>query len=94
MYYVYIIYSAKYNKIYKGLSLNIKQRIKEHNYGNVESTKHGRPWKLIYCEIFINKKDAQSEEKFLKTGKGRERIKYLLQETLKKQIKKESMSFG
>jgi len=83
MYYVYIIYSPETNKIYKGFSEDLKIRIKQHNNGNVKSTKSGRPWKLIYYEAFLNETDARREELFLKTGKGRDRIKYLLREILK-----------
>jgi len=83
MYYVYIIHSPKTNKIYKGFSEDLKIRIKQHNNGDVKSTKSGRPWRLIYYEAFLNKTDARREELFLKTGKGRDRIKYLLREILK-----------
>ncbi|HPT40725.1 MAG TPA: GIY-YIG nuclease family protein [Candidatus Paceibacterota bacterium] len=82
MYYVYILYSDKSNKIYKGSTADIKNRLKEHNAGEVQSTKAFRPWQLIYLETFINKTDARKEELFLKSGKGRERVKYLLKNTL------------
>ncbi len=83
MYYVYIIYSSKENKSYKGFTKDIKSRLEEHNLGRVKSTVYGKPWKLIYYQGFINETDARREELFLKSGKGRERIKYLLQETFK-----------
>jgi len=51
----------------------------EHNSGNSEFTKNNRPWELVYYEAFVNEKDARREEKFLKSGKGRERIKYLFE---------------
>ncbi|MEK7624586.1 MAG: GIY-YIG nuclease family protein [Patescibacteria group bacterium] len=82
MYYVYILQSKKTGKIYKGCTKDLKNRLKEHNSGHTQSTKADIPWKLIYCEIFTNKTDARREELFLKTGKGRERIKYLLQNTI------------
>jgi putative endonuclease len=78
MYYVYIIYSKNLNKLYKGSTADLKQRIKEHNSEKVKSTKSGTPWVLLYYEAFANKTDALIEEKFLKSGKGKERIKYLL----------------
>jgi len=40
------------------------------------------PWTLIYYEAFLSKKDARREELFLKTGKGRERLTYLLENIL------------
>ena len=63
---------------YKGSCNDLKKRIKDHNYGKVRSTKKNKPWKLIYYEGFEKKLDALREEKFLKSGKGRERLKYLL----------------
>jgi len=82
MYYVYILYSPSHRKIYKGSTNNIKKRLGEHNAGKVLSTKAFTPWKLVYLETFISKSDARREELFLKSGKGRERIKYLLKNTL------------
>ena len=77
MYYVYILFSQKLNKRYIGSTSNLRNRVKEHNFGESKFSSSGIPWKLIYYEAFLNKKDAVREEKFLKTGKGRERIKYL-----------------
>jgi len=82
MYYVYLLYSEKANEVYKGYSTDLKKRMKSHNSGNVKSTKKGIPWKLIYYEAFTSSKDARREEIFLKTGKGRDRIKYLVEDTL------------
>ncbi len=84
MYYVYILYSAKLNKKYIGRTDNLKNRMEEHNKGKVPFTSRGLPWVLIYYQAFLNKEDAVSEELFLKTGKGRERIKYLLRNTAKR----------
>jgi len=83
MNYVYIIYSKILNKLYKGYTSDLKERIKNHNQGKVISTKSGKPWILIYYEAFLNKTDALIEEKFLKSGKGKERIKYLLKNYFK-----------
>jgi len=83
MYYVYILYSHKLNKKYIGFTEDLKNRLKEHNSGDGSIfTKKGRPWKLVYYQAFLNKKDAQNEELFLKTGQGRERLKYLLKNFL------------
>lgn len=77
MYYVYILKSTLNNKIYKGSTEDLKIRLECHNKGKVKSTKAYRPWILIYYEAFLLKSDARREELFLKTGKGRERIKWL-----------------
>lgn len=78
MYYVYILFSKKDNKLYIGSTGNLKQRICQHKRGLVDATKYRLPVKMIYCEIFISKKDSLREERFLKSGKGRERLKELL----------------
>lgn len=82
MYYVYIIKSLKNGRLYKGYAENLKKRILEHNKGRIKSTKSGLPWKLIYYEGFISKTDALKEELFIKSGKGKERLKYLLKATM------------
>ncbi len=75
MYYVYYL-ESKNNKKYKyiGFTSNIKKRLSNHNWGLVKSTKRNKPWKLIYCEIYLEKQDAIGREKFLKSGSG---LKYL-----------------
>ena len=75
-YYVYVLQNEK-GQLYKGFTADLKQRFICHNNGNVKSTKNGRPWKLIYYEAFTSKKAAKKEEKFLKSGKGRDRLKYM-----------------
>ncbi len=81
MFYVYMIHSKKLNKRYIGRTDDLRSRIKQHNSRGGDFTSRGIPWKLIYYESFIIKKDAITEEKFLKTGKGRERLKFLLKNT-------------
>jgi putative endonuclease len=84
MYYVYILQSEKNKRLYKGVTNDLKRRLKEHNSGSVPFTKTLKPWKLIYYEAFSNKEDATREEKFLKSGKGRDRIKWLLKSVFEK----------
>lgn len=77
---VYFLESATYpNRHYIGYTADIKKRIRYHNQGLNPSTKKYRPWKLIYAELYLNKRDALGREKFLKSGS---RWKFL-----KKQIK-------
>ncbi len=82
MYFVYILYSKCLNKFYTGKTSDINVRLVEHNNNKVRSTKAGVPWQLVYYEAFLNSTDAGREELFLKTGKGRERVKYLLKNTV------------
>jgi putative endonuclease len=72
MYYVYVLYSKKLNRLYKDYCSVLERRIKQHQSGRVKSTKLTKDWELIYYQVFINKTDALREEKFLKTGKGKE----------------------
>ena len=78
MHYVYILKSLKNGKLYKGLTSDLRRRLSEHNSGRSTYTSQNGPWKLIYYEAFSNKSDAKREEIFLKSGRGKERIKYLL----------------
>jgi putative endonuclease len=69
MYYVYIL-KLKDKTYYHGYSNNLKQRIKEHQDGKVESTKNLRPVRLIYCSAFEAKTKALKFEKYLKSSSG------------------------
>jgi len=56
--YVYLLLSKKTDKWYMGSTRDLRKRISSHNLGENRSTKYGVPWKLIYCEISLNKEDA------------------------------------
>ena len=71
MHYIYILKSLKDGKYYTGFSSDLKSRIKDHNSGNVQSTKSRRPLELIYYEAYKEKIQALKREKFLKTTKGK-----------------------
>jgi len=83
MFYVYILYSDKLKKHYTGYTNNLIDRLRRHNSGLSKYTSRGIPWKLIYYEVFLSSIDARNEEKFLKSGKGRDRLKFLLEDTSK-----------
>ncbi len=76
MFTVYILRSEKANKRYIGFTDNIQRRLFEHNSGYVTSTKHRRPLKLIYSEMFKSKIDAMNREKFLKSHSGRDFFRF------------------
>ena len=83
MYYLYILQSLSDGNLYTGITIDIKRRLKEHNNGKNISTKGRRPFKLIYCEIYLLKKDAENRERYLKTSMGKRVIKKQLSEYLK-----------
>ena len=59
MFTVYVLQSLKDKRTYVGCTHNLENRIKEHNYGEVQSTKSRRPFKLIYKEVFwVNMKHS------------------------------------
>jgi putative endonuclease len=74
-YYVYLLISSKTGKWYTGYTRNLRKRFNEHNSGMCNSTKHGRPWKLIYYEACLIKEDAIAREKYLKSGMGKRYLK-------------------
>ncbi|MGB2869784.1 MAG: GIY-YIG nuclease family protein [Bacteroidota bacterium] len=78
MYFVYVLRSLKDNKNYTGSTENVAKRLKEHNAGKTESTRRRRPFELVYQEEFNTREEAEAREKYLKSGKGREELKLIL----------------
>ena len=74
-FHVYILFSTKIQKTYVGLTSNLEARIKSHNVSAKGWTIRGRPWGLVYSEVFCSKAQAMAREKELKSGKGRVFIK-------------------
>lgn len=87
MYYVYVLQLKNYD-LYKGSTDDLRRRFKEHNNGNVKSTKNYLPAKLIYYEAYLLKSDAEARERYLKTGDGRREIKKQLKNYLETLDKK------
>lgn len=67
MYYVYVIRSTIDGKLYSGYTANLRERFRYHNQGKVDSTKHRKPFVLIYYEAYTDEQDATIREKFFKT---------------------------
>jgi len=72
---VYVMESEKDGDLYVGYTRDVEKRVKEHNKGEVWSTKGRLPMKLIYWEGCINRQDATRREKYLKTAWGKRYIK-------------------
>lgn len=89
-FYVYVLFSIKDKGLYIGYCRDIKQRFAQHVHGEVHSTRHRRPVRLIYCEAFINKQDAHGREEFLKSGYGRKQLNTILGNTFIELIKRAS----
>jgi putative endonuclease len=75
MYFTYVLKSLKDQKLYIGFTSDLKNRIKEHNDGLVESTKNRIPFIVLYYEACVSEKKAIKREKYFKTGFGRRFLK-------------------
>ncbi len=75
MVHIYVIESLLDQTWYTGISLNINNRLKEHNAGKNRFTKGHRQWKIIYSETSIDWKAARVREKYLKSAAGKRWLK-------------------
>ncbi|MBA6313204.1 GIY-YIG nuclease family protein [Cellulophaga baltica] len=57
-YYVYVLESEKDQRWYKGHTVDLDKRIKEHNSGKTKSTKGFIPWRLVYFEVVETREEA------------------------------------
>lgn len=70
--YVYILRSVAHpDRIYTGISSDPARRLAEHNSGKSIHTNKYRPWKMIACVWFEDRRRAEIFERYLKTGSGR-----------------------
>lgn len=74
MYYSYVLQSKKDMHLYYGYTKNLTERFEQHMAGEVDSTKHRRPLKLVYYEACCTKEDALHREKYFKTYHGHQFI--------------------
>jgi putative endonuclease len=75
MYTVYVLYSARFNKIYIGYTSDLESRFKSHNeLGTQGWTIRFRPWEILHTENFESKSNAMKREKQLKSAAGRDFI--------------------
>lgn len=76
MYYTYLLENQDDKSWYIGYSSDLQKRLAQHVSGQGgQTTKNKSQWKLVYYEAYLNKKDAQGRERFLKSGSGRKYIK-------------------
>ncbi len=74
-FYIYILHSEKDGMLYTGYTNDLRERLKMHNDGKVESTKNRVPLRLVYFEGCLNQQDATHREKYLKTAWGKRYLK-------------------
>ena len=70
MHFVYVLYSLKDHRLYKGSTSNIQKRLLRHNSGGSKSTAHRKPFVIVHIEQFENKTEALKRENYLKTLEG------------------------
>lgn len=82
MFFVYVLRSVNDKKFYVGFTENLKLRFKQHNDGQVKSTRKRIPLMLVYYESCTDKSDALHRERYLKTAYGKKYIKSRLKSYL------------
>ena len=85
IFYTYALISLKNKRLYIGSSGNLKQRVEDHNNGRGgEYSKRNKPFRLVFYEAFLVKEDALKQERFYKSGYGREVLKEKIKCSLEK----------
>lgn len=76
-YFVYVIYNTQNDKIYVGQTVDLINRLKQHNDYSFKkfTSRYKGGWVLIYKESLSNRQEAMSREKELKSFQGRNFIK-------------------
>lgn len=69
MYYVYFLKSLSSTFRYTGYTSDLRKRIKKHNNGMSQATKHYIPYKLDAYIAVQTEKQAKDLEKYFKTAR-------------------------
>lgn len=76
MFWTYILENQDDKSWYVGYTSDLKQRIAAHQAKQGgQTTSRKSNWKLMYCEGYLHKEDAEGRERFLKSGSGRKYLK-------------------
>ena len=81
-YYIYILQSQKDKQWYTGYTSDLRKRFNEHNKSKHFPMMLRKPFKIIYYEMSLDKKDALAREQYLKSGMGKRYIKNRLKNYL------------
>jgi putative endonuclease len=71
MFYVYILKSVNFDEIYTGFTINLKDRLAQHNRGESKHTSKFAPWTVTSYHAFASESVARKFEAYLKSGSGR-----------------------
>ncbi|MFQ5664184.1 MAG: GIY-YIG nuclease family protein [Terriglobia bacterium] len=78
-YFVYVLQSLRDNGYYVGFAQDIEQRLADHNAGKTRSLRGRRPLKLVHVEEYARKSEAKARERQIKSYKGGQAFRRLLQ---------------
>jgi putative endonuclease len=80
--YTYVLRSKTNNRLYTGITQDLRKRFNQHDSKQSTWTKHRGPFELIYYEACLNAEDTKSREKYLKSGMGKRYLKNRLKRFL------------
>ncbi|MDD5766249.1 MAG: GIY-YIG nuclease family protein [Candidatus Marinimicrobia bacterium] len=78
-YSLYILYSAKIDQYYVGISNDPENRLFYHNLGLKGWTKRGIPWELVFTKSYTSKEAAGKAECYIKSQKSKTFIRKIIQ---------------
>jgi putative endonuclease len=71
MHYVYLLESeSEPDRRYVGLTIDLRQRLQDHNAGKSSHAAKYRPWRIVTYVAFSNRSKAEAFERYLKSGSG------------------------
>ncbi|HNQ67105.1 MAG TPA: GIY-YIG nuclease family protein [Bacteroidales bacterium] len=73
-YYIYILYSEKFDKYYYGQTNDLKERLIKHNSKKVNSTAKYSPWIIFAYKELETRSEAIAFERKIKNLKSRTRV--------------------
>ena len=74
MAYVYVLESETSERFYVGSTGNLENRLLRHNKGYEKSTKHYRPYKIVFSQKCVTLQEAQALERKIKKWKRKDFI--------------------
>ncbi len=94
VYSVYVLQSVRDGNLYVGSTNNLTDRLQRHARGQVRSTRHRQPMKLLHVEEHSSRRSAMQRERHLKSPQGGSDLKrQLLGKQYDKRVPLESLIF-
>ena len=83
MHIVYILHTAEFDRYYIGETIDLVERLKEHNSGRYinSSTKYADDWTIRLSFKVKDRMEARKLEKYIKSMKSKKFIKKLIDDT-------------